>query len=329
MRVSGLYNPIPYQGPARSARYFEGWYFKHVSADRRTAVAVIPGVSFSAKGRLAFVQIIEGLTGKSRWFPYALSEFSSSRREFAVSIGPNHFSHDGIELHLSDDEGAVEARLEYAGRVPLPPRLLWPNVMGPYGFAPFMECYHAIGSLDHRITGAVRIGSQLLDFTRGSGYLEKDWGRSMPSAWIWSQSNCFEEPTASFVLSLAWVPWLRHSFPGFFALLRTGGEIRRFATYTGARISRVTLAGRSIEIDVEDGHHRLFLRALRSRDGTLLAPVDGAMDRRIAESIDAALRVRLEERSGATIFEGTGQNGGLEVVGNVTALVQNVLQSKP
>jgi hypothetical protein len=44
------------------------------------------------------------------------------------------------------------------------------------------------------------------------------------------------------------------------------------------------------------------------------------MDRRIAESIDARLEVRLQGRHGKLLFEGTGQNSGLEVVGEVTTL---------
>jgi hypothetical protein len=304
----------------RSKKYFEGWYFKHVSRDRGAALAVIPGVSFSERGNFCFVQLIDGATGKSRWFPYPLSEFAFSRHAFEISIGSNRFSFQGIELHLSDQDGPVEARLDYRNLTPLAPCLLWPNVMGPYSFAPLMECYHAIGSMDHQITGTARVGSATMDFTGGSGYLEKDWGRSMPSAWIWAQSNTFEEEGASFVFSLARVPWLSRSFPGFFAVLRSGGVVRRFASYTGAVVKRVSLEGRELRIDVEDRHLSLKLRARRTREGTLLAPVHGAMDRRIGESIDACLGIRLEDKKGALIFQGTGVSAGAEVVGNVSGL---------
>jgi tocopherol cyclase len=124
-----------------------------------------------------------------------------------------------------------------------------------------MECYHAVGSMDHQITGTARIGSATLDFTGGAGYLEKDWGTSMPPACVWVQSNTFDEEGVSFVFSLARIPRLRSSFPGLFAFLRSGGAIRRFASYTGAELKQVSHYGRDLGIDIEGHHLRLRLRA--------------------------------------------------------------------
>ena len=63
--------------------------------------------------------------------------------------------------------------------------------MGPYTFAPFMECYHGVLSFDHTIAGSLAVDGQELDFTGGHGYIEKDWGQAFPKAWIWTQSNHF------------------------------------------------------------------------------------------------------------------------------------------
>ena len=60
----------------------------------------------------------------------------------------------------------------------------------------------------------------------------------------------------------------------------------------------------------------LRLHAERSHEGTLLAPVDGAMERRIAESIDARIGVRLEDRGRRCCSKGAGGNAGLEIVGD-------------
>ncbi|MEZ4893124.1 MAG: tocopherol cyclase family protein [Saprospiraceae bacterium] len=35
------------------------------------------------------------------------------------------------------------------------------------------------------------INGEELDFTGGKGYMEKDWGRSFPSAYFWMQTNHF------------------------------------------------------------------------------------------------------------------------------------------
>jgi tocopherol cyclase len=324
MRLHGAFrrlsNPILLQGSVRSKRYFEGWYFKQVSRDGRWACAFIPGISLSASGSHAFVQLIDGGTGSTRYFAYPVTDFHADHEPFLVRIGANRFSLQGIETHLEDAEGLIDARLAYCGITPLASRPLSPGIMGPYAFVPFMECYHGIGSLMHCVDGEVRIGDACFSMEGGTGYLEKDWGRSMPSAWVWAHSNTFGSRNASFVFSLARVPWLGGSFPGFFCVLLADGIQHRFATYTGASISRFVLSGRELEVDIRDRSALLAIRAHRSREGILRAPAEGAMDRRIGESMDARLAVRLEGRDGSPRFEGIGDCAGLEVVGDVSTL---------
>lgn len=310
-------NPVLFQGNLRSRNYFEGWYFKHVSADRRSVFALIPGVSLSPKGSRSFVQFIDGSTGATRWFPYPLDAFGYSLDRFEVRVGNNTFSLGGVGARLEDEHGVIEARLSYSGVTPLPSTLLWPGIMGPFSWAPFMECYHGIGSLDHSLAGSISVDGKPAKLDGGRGYIEKDWGRSFPRAWIWAQSNSFAEAGTCFLFSLARIPWMGRTFPGFFALLREGGRIHRLATYTGARVTSARLAGRELDVAVEDRRLRLLLHVNRSREGVLLAPVDGAMDRRIGESIDAKLVVRLEDRGGRVMYEGTGEAAGLEAVGDM------------
>jgi hypothetical protein len=339
--VKRFTNPIFFQGSLKRRRYFEGWYFKNVAADRSAVFAFIPGISLSPGNAAAFVQLIDGATGRTRWFPYPVDAFSYSQDEFGVSVGANRFSLRGIDVRLRDAEGEVEAHLAYSGITPLPFSLGAPGIMGPYAYVPFMECYHGVGSLDHRVDGEVRIGDRCFDFTAGRGYLEKDWGRSMPLAWIWAQANGFAGPGSCILFSLARIPWLGRSFPGFFALLaegegagsagagagpmragagagpiRAASAIHRFASYTGARVTSAELRGRDLFVTIRDRQRVLRLHAERSHEGVLLAPVDGVMERRIAESIDARISVRLEDTSGRILFEGAGSSAGLEIVGD-------------
>ena len=46
--TSRIWNPASYQGGRARRRYFEGWYFKQVSADRSEAWSFIPGLSLGA-----------------------------------------------------------------------------------------------------------------------------------------------------------------------------------------------------------------------------------------------------------------------------------------
>jgi hypothetical protein len=111
--------------------------------------------------------------------------------------------------------------------------------MGWYAWVPFMECYHGIVSLDHEIQGALQVDGQRVDFSGGRGYIEKDWGPSFPSAWIWLQTNHFGVPGTSLTASIAVIPWMRSSFSGFIVGFLHGGRLYRLATYTGAKVAHL------------------------------------------------------------------------------------------
>ena len=51
-----LFRPWVFQGSLSRKYYFEGWYFKHVSADREQVWSFIPGVSLAPEGRQALYE---------------------------------------------------------------------------------------------------------------------------------------------------------------------------------------------------------------------------------------------------------------------------------
>jgi hypothetical protein len=119
------------QGGPRKTGYFEGWYFKHVSRDRRSVFALIPGISHSPAGSKSFVQVIDGATGATRWHTFPFSAFSFSREKSEIRVADNTFSLDGIDALLRDDEGDFPAHFRSGGVTPLPFSLGSPGIMGP------------------------------------------------------------------------------------------------------------------------------------------------------------------------------------------------------
>jgi len=144
--------------------------------------------------------------------------------------------------------------------------------MGWYAWMPFMECYHGVVSLDHGIEGRLTVNGQTIDFGGGRGYTEKDWGQAFPQAWIWYQTNHFDQPGISLTSSVAIIPWIGRSFPGFITGLWHGGVLYRFATYTGASIERLEITDRQACLTVRNKHHRLEMVATRAEGGLLHAP---------------------------------------------------------
>jgi len=324
-----VFRPECFHGHGRRRRpFFEGWYFKLVDAEQARSVAVIPGLFLGSEpgDDHAFVQILDGRRGQSHYFRYPAESFSAAERAFDLRVGPSRFGPEEIELDASDEKAHVRGRVAFGPFVPWPVRPLSPGVMGPYGWLPFLECYHGVLSFDHALEGALALhggpfADETVELGGGRGYCEKDWGEAFPSAYVWMQTNHFEAADASLTASVAMIPWRRSAFRGFLVGLRHAGRLHRFASYTGARIEALAVDDAVVEWRVADRWRRLALRAHRAEGGLLHAPVRTQMDRRVDETLRARVEVELTDRRGRTLFHGTGHSAGLEVQGDLPTLL--------
>lgn len=315
-------NPHIFQGNKKTKEYFEGWYFKMVSADDSSIMSVIPGISLSENGEKqhAFIQIINGKTAETDYFSFPIEDFYFSEEKFAVRIGENYFSEDSLVLNIHNDSTTIQGTVRMSNQIHLSEKRR-KGIMGWYRFVPFMQCYHGVVSLNHTLSGKLLKNGQTFAFDDGVGYIEKDWGKSMPSAWIWIQSNNFTSKNASFMLSVANIPWLGSSFTGFLGFfLQDNGTIHRFATYTKAKIEVDPTSSDTLRITITDKTHTYLLETYRSKSGVLKAPVAGSMDRRIAESVDAKLLLTVLDENGVVVFEDSTTISGLETVGEFELL---------
>jgi hypothetical protein len=318
-----LFHPPVYQGKKNPSKYFEGWYYKHVDATGKHIWSVIFGISFASDSH-SFIQIIEGNSGKTDYIRFGRDEFTFSKKQLMVEIGKNAISEKHIALDLEGETFSIKGRVDIEDTSPFPQRILSPGIMGWYTYAPFMECYHGVVSMNHSLKGSFTINGKEVDFTGGKGYIEKDWGRSMPSDWIWVQCNHFEEdPGMSMMVSIARIPWLTGHFPGFLSFIRCKGEVFQFATYNRSRIEAIEITGEEVSFILKNRRNSLEVRIKRSLSGSLQAPVHGEMDRKIAETLDATVWIRLSDRKGRAIFEGSGHHGGLEVVGDIASYIKD------
>jgi len=314
-----IWNPAAYQGGSVTQRYFEGWYYKHVDASETRTLSVIPGVSYSADGSAshAFVQVVPS-GGATHYFAFPVDEFRYETREpYTVRIGPNTFSREGVTLDLAEGDRSAKGELHYGRWAPWPVKALSPGIMGWYRFVPRMETYHGVLSMDHASSGSIVLDGERIDFDGGRGYVEKDWGRSFPSSWIWAQSNHFGRPGTSLMLSVAKIPWMTGAFVGNIAGLLHDGELHRFATYTGARIRCIETGANEAHLILGDRHEELEIRVQGSETLILKAPVLGAMEGRDAESLGGTLEVTLRAVRGGratVVYEGTGNQAGVEIM---------------
>jgi hypothetical protein len=322
--LRAVWQPAMYHGHGRRRNFFEGWYFKFVDAAEQHVHAVIPGV-FLGKDRStshAFVQVLDGLSGFSTFHRYPLDQFAASDRGFDLRVGLNHFRADGITLDIAEPDRTLRGKLEFDGLIPWPVTLTSPGIMGPYAFAPFMECYHGVLGFDHAVRGSLSMNGETVTFDGGRGYIEKDWGQAFPQAWIWGQSNHFEQPATSITISVATIPWLGNSFRGFIIGLWHHRQLYRFAKYNGSKIISLRLTDTHVVLRVANKTHRLEVDAARSDGGLLHAPYRTDMLQRVTESLTATIAVKLIElKSERVVLDGTGRHAGLEINGEIQQIV--------
>lgn len=318
-KTRSLFNPAMYQGWGKTRKYFEGWYFKVVNADETTAFAFIPGISMNESGdRQAFIQVLNGKKKTAEFYPFDASDFVPSPRDFTLAVAGNFFSASRMKLDLP----SVKGELTFTDSKDWPNPWYSPGIMGPYTFAPFMECNHGIVSLDHFISGSLAIDGETTDFTGGRGYIEKDWGHSFPSAYIWMQSNHFNTPGISLKASVARIPWLTGNFTGFISGLLLDNRLYSFTEYGGGRLANIEVSASRVEMEFRNRTHILNLTAPTGTATPLASPVNGFMRGRIEESMTSVISLTLSERAtGRIVFAGEGRNGSIEVSGDTKTLM--------
>jgi hypothetical protein len=307
-----------YHGWGRTHNYFEGWYFKIVDPSGQYVFAIIPGVSYAKDGVAhAFIQVLDGVQCKAYYHEFPLSAFQPNSEKFALNLGNNFFSAEKITLDLPQLKGSLNIHHPH----PWPKMLGAPGIMGWFSFVPFMECYHGVVSLHHRLEGQLQVYDAAVDFNQGIGYIEKDWGVSFPKAWIWMQSNHFaSDGPMCLMASVAHIPWLGSHFVGYIVGFLWEGRLYRFATYTGAKM-QVELGEREVKLSFDDRKNRLEIIAHPAPGANLISPISGKMTGKVNESMQAKLDVQFFV-GGVLRYAGTGVNAGLELAGDLQGLIK-------
>ncbi|MGC9444844.1 MAG: tocopherol cyclase family protein [Candidatus Methanospirareceae archaeon] len=326
-------HPECFQGSKSWRNYFEGWYYKLVDAAEENVLAVIPGISLGSteNDSHAFIQILNGTTGEYHYFTFTTDEFLPASRAFDLRIAANRFSDAVLRLDLAQAGHRITGELWFENVVPYPRRCFAPGIMGWASFVPFMQCKHGIVSMSHTIHGALTVDGEPTSFECGTGYIEKDWGRSFPRAYLWMQANHFTTRDTAFMLVLARIPWLHFTIPGFAAVLWHDDRYYHFATYTGARITRFEKGAHRVRVSIEDRRFKLDLEGVQGTVVTLKSPHAGRMTGRISESLAATLKLRLYAKRSTgdlLLLEDEGRHAGLEVMDGADELLHMLTRKR-
>lgn len=319
--LTKVQKPILFQGNLNKKNYFEGWYYKQVSADQSISLSFIPGVSINEGDKHSFIQYIlveadengQKIT-HTGYVRYSIEEFSFQNDPFSVRVGDSTFTETEVTINLSDDSFHFTGSFNVGTLFPIHTTLLQPNIMGIFGYIPKMECYHGVISMKHSLNGYLMINERKVDFTNGRGYIEKDWGTSFPKKYIWLHSNHFKNSSSSLFFSVAHIPFHFTEFEGFICNFVTENKEYRFATYNRSKCRILEITDDTVHMQLENKHAHLEIKAKILGQGELIAPVLGTMEKTIKEGISGVLSIRLEDKQTGEIYKDIGENAGVEIV---------------
>lgn len=316
--VRGILHPEAFHGAAGQRPFFEGWYVKLVDAEGKRSLSIIPGLfrGEDPDSAHAFVMVVRPDRPWVDYLSFSPQELYGAPDRFELDIEDGRFSSEGVSTPWPE----LQADLRFGTLEPWPVTRSSPGVMGWYAWVPIMQCYHGIVSLDHELSGTVTLRDQVIDFTGGRGYIEKDWGRSFPQRWVWMQSNHFATEGTCLTISIADVPWFGGAFPGFLVGFWHEGQLRRFTTYTGAKTTLVARTEDGVRFVVEDDTHRLEAHARGGRPVAIHMPSEHSMRGVVQEHLGGTLEARLETLDGTRVFEGVGYQAAWEAHGHIERL---------
>ena len=184
---------------------------------------------------------------------------------------------------------------------------------------PFMQCYHGLVSMDHIVSGYIRLADKEYKLDAAKCYIEKDWGVSFPKAWIWNQCNTFNQhEDLSVFASVAHIPWLGSHFIGFIAAVHYKGKIEIFATYNHSK-RQTEVDGNRVTMVFTRGNKKLRIQSVKEKGADLKSPIQGEMLSKVNESLLAKMTV--EYTNGSEKIEDSGNFAGMELAGPVDILI--------
>ncbi len=309
-------NPILFQGNLTNKNYFEGWYYKMVSADGNCSVALIPGISLNKQHTHAFIQVFVTFKNgdlKTVYLEFEKSNFVVHDEPFGLTIDKNSFTESGIDISIEHTEISIQGQLKFASTTRINTSLFSPSIMGFFSYFTFMECYHGVVSMSHSLAGDLMIDGKSINFNGGLGYIEKDWGKSFPREYVWMQSNHFKNSGTSFMFSEAIIPFKIFFFNGLIINLIIAGKEYRFATYNGSKVTAKTITSNSVRYEIKKGKLKLIVEALNDKTTSLSSPKNGAMVQSIKEGLSGVIKLQLFVNNNL-IYEDTGTHAGLEIM---------------
>ncbi|MGL4338111.1 MAG: tocopherol cyclase family protein, partial [Turicibacter sp.] len=297
------------------------WYFKIVDSSAKYALAFIPGIARGSQNdeHHSFIQVVNLIDNTYHYHRFSVDDFYSNPRHLKINVGINEFSFNKLFLNLDTEDESISGVLYFGHHTKWPDSKLNPGSMGFYNHLSFMECYSQVCAIDGTIDeGHLKINDRTIDFTGGKLYIEKNWGKSFPSSWLWIQSNSFTDNRATVTCSLATIPFpILKEFQGFLIGVTVDNQFYPFTTINRSKMS-LDIHDDDILLVTTHKHLKLTLKTKTNPNEFVLCygPKDGTMIPLVEETITASVEMTLEDtKKNTIIYQGIGHATGVEYGG--------------
>lgn len=309
--IHEIYYPEIFHHTRKGEGYFEGWYFKLEDEKGENVFAIIPGISYSKGNTHSFIQFFDNSRKRMEYCKFPESDFRADFNKFDLTIGDNRFNLNEISLSMNINGMQISAEIKIRTVTPIKKSFINPGAMGPFSYFRFMECNHHILSMNSKISGFIEIDGEKTNLDNGNCYIEKDYGRSFPSKYIWLQSNRFIDMEASVICSIAEIPFGKIKFTGLLCFLNINGKEHVFSTYNFSSFKIEKISSAETNVTIRSFGKKLQIYAKKNIGINLKSPSNGEMKSHINESLSGEMEIIFENR-GKTI-KLTGQNCGIEI----------------
>lgn len=269
--------------------FFEGYYYKVTTDD--FALAIIVGFTLQENKQIAFVQCYNSKTNQKDYLEYDYDQFYFDVLSNTVYLKDHYFGKD--EVYFFDERVDYVIHFFIDERVELDTNFYTPTIMGPFHYIPFLQCNHAIITLQGSVEGEIIYKDACHDFS-GIGYSEKDWGTSFPREYVWIQSNhSLEGYGNSLFLACGHIPMKLFDFMGVIGLIKAKDKTYKIGSYFGAKVIERSIVDQSSILIIKQGK---YLFSFKLRLGTtceFLGPNQGVMNTKINESLDSNCTVKI------------------------------------
>ncbi|MCC5894806.1 MAG: hypothetical protein JJU16_05030 [Alkalibacterium sp.] len=308
-------NRFDFQGKNKTENYFEGWYIKTSDEENNLSIALIPGVAHFSKNE-SFVQyniIYKGQTFSGK-IDFEREQFDVIGDPQTIVMPKFVFNEKGVKASLENGSDRILLDLTFGLFLPIEQSLYAPSIMGPLEYLD-MPCSHDIISMKHSVKGKIVINGETVNITKGSGYIEKDRGRTFPDKYVWAHSNGFaENREASLFLSIAKVDFGPLSKNGAIAIFHDGEKEHRFASYSGSFLNvEVNEDQTAYKVILTDPFKRLEATVSLSNGRELIAPMNASMDYPIKETVKSTISLIFKEKRKNPVYLNSN-NGAAELV---------------